>query len=240
MFGGSAASRVAARLCRNFASYTKTKVTSGPFGTTVKTKTVSGGWGSSSKTTVDTSTPPASSYFPGWFHRSEDRRSYRELRRERYAPSNTSSPAFDEATSKFIVSLVTEALKNPEVQAAVKKVASAAFEGLTKLGRAAKSALESAAAKQNEYLEAPKQADTPKLESGTRKPDVYAILGVEKKCSNHKLLGVAEDASLAEVKAAYHKLVKQWHPDQNKHMHSAAVMRKLNKAFNALERELKE
>lgn len=52
--------------------------------------------------------------------------------------------------------------------------------------------------------------------------DVYAVLGV------------AEDADGATLKAAHRRLSKQWHPDRSAHPDAARRMREINHAYDVL------
>ncbi|HZT56368.1 MAG TPA: DnaJ C-terminal domain-containing protein [Burkholderiaceae bacterium] len=49
-------------------------------------------------------------------------------------------------------------------------------------------------------------------------------------------LGLAPDASELEVKAAWRRLVSQWHPDRNDSADAVATMQRINKAFEAIRR----
>lgn len=49
-------------------------------------------------------------------------------------------------------------------------------------------------------------------------------------------LGLAPDANEAEVKAAWRRLVSQWHPDRNDSTDAVATMQRINKAFEAIRR----
>lgn len=49
-------------------------------------------------------------------------------------------------------------------------------------------------------------------------------------------LGLAPDATEIEVKAAWRRLVSQWHPDRNDSADAVATMQRVNKAFEAIRR----
>lgn len=53
----------------------------------------------------------------------------------------------------------------------------------------------------------------------------YTILGVRETCTND------------EVKAAYHKLAKEWHPDVNPHTTSTERFRAISAAYDTLKDE---
>lgn len=53
---------------------------------------------------------------------------------------------------------------------------------------------------------------------------------------HYELLGVSRDASLADIKSAFRKHAKQWHPDLNKHPDAAARFRTYNEAYECLSR----
>jgi hypothetical protein len=51
----------------------------------------------------------------------------------------------------------------------------------------------------------------------------------------YKVLGISENASTKEIKEAYHKLIKQWHPDRNPHTPiSDDMMKMYNEAYEVL------
>ena len=51
----------------------------------------------------------------------------------------------------------------------------------------------------------------------------------------YRVLGVAPEASMAEIKAAYYKLAFQYHPDRNLNsLESCAKMQKINVAYSVL------
>ena len=51
----------------------------------------------------------------------------------------------------------------------------------------------------------------------------------------HAILGVPPDASLAEIKKAYRKLARKWHPDRNNgDLAAAAKFREITEAYDAL------
>ncbi len=50
----------------------------------------------------------------------------------------------------------------------------------------------------------------------------------------YDILGVARSASEAEIKSAYRKLAKKWHPDQNKDAKAAARFSEINSAYELL------
>lgn len=49
-------------------------------------------------------------------------------------------------------------------------------------------------------------------------------------------LGLASDATEIEVKAAWRRLVSQWHPDRNDSASASAKMQRINQAFEAIRR----
>ncbi len=53
----------------------------------------------------------------------------------------------------------------------------------------------------------------------------------------YDVLGVAKDASDADIKSAYRKLVKEFHPDTNKDENAQAMMQKINEAYTTLKTE---
>lgn len=55
----------------------------------------------------------------------------------------------------------------------------------------------------------------------------------------YKILGVSRGASQEEIKKAYRKLVKQWHPDYNKSPEADAKIREINRAYEMLTKERK-
>ncbi len=53
----------------------------------------------------------------------------------------------------------------------------------------------------------------------------------------HRILGLASDATTAEVKAAYRRLARQWHPDLHQQAPRAAKrFREINEAYRELSR----
>jgi len=50
----------------------------------------------------------------------------------------------------------------------------------------------------------------------------------------YKILGVARDASPEEIKRAYRRLAKQWHPDVNKSPEAEAKFKEINEAYESL------
>lgn len=50
----------------------------------------------------------------------------------------------------------------------------------------------------------------------------------------HKVLGVAKDATLDQIKKAYRKLALKYHPDRNKSKDAAERFRQVNEAYAAL------
>jgi DnaJ-class molecular chaperone len=50
----------------------------------------------------------------------------------------------------------------------------------------------------------------------------------------YDILGVSRSASEAEIKSAYRKLAKKWHPDQNKDTKAAARFSEINSAYELL------
>ncbi|SNW62790.1 Chaperone protein DnaJ [Orpheovirus IHUMI-LCC2] len=50
----------------------------------------------------------------------------------------------------------------------------------------------------------------------------------------HDVFGIRQDPSIFEIKLAYHKLVKKWHPDHNTEVDVNEVFRKINDAYNVL------
>ncbi len=49
-------------------------------------------------------------------------------------------------------------------------------------------------------------------------------------------LGLPNDASEAEIKAAWRRLASRWHPDRNASAHAVARMQRINQAFASLQR----
>lgn len=70
--------------------------------------------------------------------------------------------------------------------------------------------------------------------STMNKPNVYDILGLPRKANPRQILGVSEDATIEEVKQAYHNLAKKWHPDTNTHVHANRVFAKIKKNYGIL------
>ena len=54
--------------------------------------------------------------------------------------------------------------------------------------------------------------------------------------SPHEILGVSADATKAEIKRAFHALIRQWHPDLNAHRLAEAeeVSKKIIAAYSLL------
>lgn len=50
----------------------------------------------------------------------------------------------------------------------------------------------------------------------------------------YQILGVAEDALIEEIKAAYRRLAKEWHPDKNSAPEALSMMVRINQAFATL------
>lgn len=50
----------------------------------------------------------------------------------------------------------------------------------------------------------------------------------------YEVLGVKPDATAAEIRAAYIRLLKEWHPDTNKSAQSTARMQEINAAYDCL------
>ena len=55
----------------------------------------------------------------------------------------------------------------------------------------------------------------------------------------YSVLGVSKTASLAEIKKAFRKLAKQYHPDQNKDAKAAAKFAEINSAYEIVGDETK-
>jgi DnaJ-class molecular chaperone len=51
---------------------------------------------------------------------------------------------------------------------------------------------------------------------------------------SNALLGVPENAKYREIRAAYRRLAKKYHPDRNNSYSSADLIRKINAAFEVL------
>jgi DnaJ-class molecular chaperone len=51
---------------------------------------------------------------------------------------------------------------------------------------------------------------------------------------HYETLGVPQDATPAEIKAAFRRLAKEWHPDRNKRPDAAARFRTINEAYQCL------
>jgi curved DNA-binding protein CbpA len=47
----------------------------------------------------------------------------------------------------------------------------------------------------------------------------------------HRVLGIAEDATLEEAKKAYHLLARRWHPDRNPGKDTTVKMQQINEAY---------
>ena len=54
------------------------------------------------------------------------------------------------------------------------------------------------------------------------------------KAAPHVVLGVAADASPAEVKRAYRRLAMRWHPDRNDHPEAVERFKEINAAYERL------
>jgi molecular chaperone DnaJ len=52
----------------------------------------------------------------------------------------------------------------------------------------------------------------------------------------HQILGVAPDASAAEIKRAYKRLAMRWHPDRNADPQAHVQFRLVREAFEHLSR----
>jgi DnaJ-class molecular chaperone len=50
----------------------------------------------------------------------------------------------------------------------------------------------------------------------------------------YDVLGVRQDASQGEIKQAYKKLARQWHPDKNKSPRASEKFIEINKAYGIL------
>src|SRR3990172_9146830 len=50
----------------------------------------------------------------------------------------------------------------------------------------------------------------------------------------YQILGVEKGASSEEVKRAYKRLAKQWHPDVNKESSAAGKFKEINEAFSVV------
>lgn len=50
----------------------------------------------------------------------------------------------------------------------------------------------------------------------------------------YRILGISRRASQEEIKAAYLKLIKQWHPDLNKSLEAKEKAKKINEAYETL------
>jgi DnaJ-class molecular chaperone len=55
----------------------------------------------------------------------------------------------------------------------------------------------------------------------------------------YEILGVQRNASEQEIKKAYYKLCKKYHPDQNKETADIEKMKDINKAYEVLSDEEK-
>lgn len=55
----------------------------------------------------------------------------------------------------------------------------------------------------------------------------------------YRILGVSRRASQADIKKAYKKLVRKWHPDKNKHPHAEDRFIEISKAYEILSHEEK-
>jgi len=55
----------------------------------------------------------------------------------------------------------------------------------------------------------------------------------------YKILGISDNASIDEIRAAYKKLSKQWHPDVNKSPQATEMMQKINIAYSWLKKNHK-
>lgn len=51
---------------------------------------------------------------------------------------------------------------------------------------------------------------------------------------HYETLGVPRDATPAEIKSAFRRLAKEWHPDRNKRPDAAARFRTINEAYQCL------
>lgn len=54
----------------------------------------------------------------------------------------------------------------------------------------------------------------------------------------YKVLGVKREASAADIKRAYQKLARKYHPDVNKEKNSEERFKEVNEAYHALEAAL--
>ena len=52
--------------------------------------------------------------------------------------------------------------------------------------------------------------------------------------NNYSVLGVREDASPIELKAAYRNLMKKWHPDRCRHVDAASRTEEVSHAYSVL------
>lgn len=55
-----------------------------------------------------------------------------------------------------------------------------------------------------------------------------------------KILGIPRNSSKEQIKTAYLKLIKQWHPDVNKDPQSKEKAKKINEAYQTLTRNLQQ